>query len=109
MSTFTRSLSRESRGVRGATRVNAQVPPPAGIHRRGSHARRAAPGADPVPGLLGVAAGGSLNAELARLAAVTIEANQGEVDLRSMGDFDTPSYNADVQNEEGFPPGAEEF
>jgi NAD(P)H-dependent FMN reductase len=52
---------------------------------------------------------GSLNAELARLAAVTIEANQGEVDLRSMRDFDTPSYNADVQNEEGFPPGAEEF
>jgi chromate reductase, NAD(P)H dehydrogenase (quinone) len=26
-----------------------------------------------------------------------------------MRDFDTPSYNADVQNEEGFPPGAEEF
>src|SRR2546429_7727814 len=52
---------------------------------------------------------GSLNAELARLAAVTIEANEGEVDLRSMRDFDTPSYNADVQNEEGFPPGAEEF
>jgi NAD(P)H-dependent FMN reductase len=52
---------------------------------------------------------GSLNFELARLAAVTIEANQGEVDLASMRDFDTPSYNADVQNEEGFPPGAEEF
>ena len=52
---------------------------------------------------------GSLNFELACLAAVTIEANQGEVDLASMRDFDTPSYNADVQNEEGFPPGAEEF
>ena len=52
---------------------------------------------------------GSLNAELARLAAVTIEANQGEVDLRSMSDFDALSYNLDVQNEEGFPPGAEEF
>jgi chromate reductase len=52
---------------------------------------------------------GSLNSELARLAAVTIEANEGEVDLASMRDFDTPSYNADVQNEEGFPPGAEEF
>ncbi len=26
-----------------------------------------------------------------------------------MRDFDTPSYNLDVQNEEGFPPGAEEF
>src|SRR5712664_1506083 len=52
---------------------------------------------------------GSLNFELARLAAVTIEANQGEVDLASMRDFDTPSYNVDFQNEEGFPPGAEEF
>lgn len=52
---------------------------------------------------------GSLNSELARLAAVTIEANQGEVDLASMRDFDTPSYDADVQNEEGFPAGAEEF
>jgi NAD(P)H-dependent FMN reductase len=52
---------------------------------------------------------GSLNAELASLAAVTIEANEGEVDLASMHDFDTPSYNADVQHEEGFPPGAEEF
>jgi chromate reductase len=52
---------------------------------------------------------GSLNSELARLAAVTIEANEGEVDLASMRDFDTPSYDADVQNEEGFPPGAEEF
>ena len=52
---------------------------------------------------------GSLNSELARLAAVTIEANDGEVDLASMRDFDTPSYDADVQNEEGFPPGAEEF
>lgn len=52
---------------------------------------------------------GSLNSELARLAAVTIEANQGEVDLASMRDFDTPSYDADVQNEEGFPAGTEEF
>ena len=26
-----------------------------------------------------------------------------------MRDFDAPSYNQDVQREEGFPPGAEEF
>ena len=26
-----------------------------------------------------------------------------------MSDFDTPSYNADVQNEDGFPPGADRF
>jgi chromate reductase len=51
----------------------------------------------------------SLNSKLASLAAVTIEANEGEVDLASMRDFDTPSYNADVQDSEGFPNGAEEF
>jgi len=51
----------------------------------------------------------SFNSELARLAAVTIEANEGEVDLASMHDFDTPSYNADRQDSEGFPRGAEEF
>ena len=43
------------------------------------------------------------------MAAVTIEANDGEVDLASMRDFDTPSYSADVQDSEGFPQGAEEF
>ena len=51
----------------------------------------------------------SLNARLARLAADAIEANGGAVDFRSMSDFDTPSYNADVQNEDGFPPGADRF
>jgi chromate reductase, NAD(P)H dehydrogenase (quinone) len=51
----------------------------------------------------------SLNSRLARLAVVTIEANDGDVDLASMRDFDTPSYNADVQDSEGFPQGAEEF
>jgi chromate reductase, NAD(P)H dehydrogenase (quinone) len=52
---------------------------------------------------------GSLNACLARLAARTIEANGGEVDLAAMRDFDAPSYDADAQEQEGFPPGAEEF
>ena len=49
----------------------------------------------------------SLNTRLARLAAVTIEANGGDVDLASMQEFDSPSYDADVQRDEGFPPGAE--
>jgi chromate reductase, NAD(P)H dehydrogenase (quinone) len=49
----------------------------------------------------------SLNTKLARLAAATIEANGAEVDLASMGEFDSPSYDADVQGNEGFPAGAE--
>ena len=51
----------------------------------------------------------SLNSELIRLAATTIEANEGEVELAAMHDFDVRSYNADVKSEEGFPPAAEEF
>jgi NAD(P)H-dependent FMN reductase len=52
---------------------------------------------------------GSLNSCLARQAAATIQANGGEVDLASMRDFDAPSYDADAQEREGFPAGAEEF
>ena len=52
---------------------------------------------------------GSLNSKLAALAAVAIEANGGDVAVASMRDFDAPSYDQDVQNERGFPPGAEEF
>ena len=51
----------------------------------------------------------SLNARLAQLAAVTIEANGGDVDLATMRDFDSPSYDADVEASEGFPAGAEKF
>jgi NADPH-dependent FMN reductase len=51
----------------------------------------------------------SLNERLARLAAATIEANGGTVDLASMREFDTPSYDADVQASDGFPSGAESF
>ena len=51
----------------------------------------------------------SLNTRLARIAASTIEANGGEVHFRPMTDFDTPSYNNDVQDQEGFPPGADRF
>lgn len=49
----------------------------------------------------------SLNTKLARLAAATIEANGAEVDLASMREFDSPSYDADVQHSDGFPAGAE--
>ena len=51
----------------------------------------------------------SLNSRLARLAAATIEANGGIVDSTSMPDFDTPSYDADVQDSDGFPSGADRF
>jgi chromate reductase len=51
----------------------------------------------------------SLNSRLASLAATTIEANGGIVDSTSMPDFDTPSYNIDVQDSDGFPPGANRF
>jgi len=51
----------------------------------------------------------SLNTKLADLAATAVEANGGDVTVARMRDFDCPSYDLDVQNEEGFPPGAEEF
>ena len=41
----------------------------------------------------------SLNTDLARLAAKTIRAEGGEVDLASMDEFDCPSYNQDVQTD----------
>ena len=53
--------------------------------------------------------GGSLNGRLARLAATMIEAHGGIVDFGSMQDFDTPSYNRDVQDEDGFPSGADKL
>jgi NAD(P)H-dependent FMN reductase len=52
---------------------------------------------------------GSLNSQLAELAATCISAHGGQVDVAAMRDFDAPSYDQDVQHEEGFPPGAEEF
>jgi NAD(P)H-dependent FMN reductase len=51
---------------------------------------------------------GSLNTQLARLAAGVIEANGGSVDLGSMAEFDCPSYDADAQGR-GFPEGADEL
>ena len=52
---------------------------------------------------------GSLNTQLADLAATCIEAHGGEVDRASMRDFECPSYSLDVQRGEGFPSGAERF
>jgi chromate reductase len=49
----------------------------------------------------------SFNSRLARLAATAIKANGGIVDSTSMRDFDTPSYDADVEQADGFPPGAD--
>ena len=51
----------------------------------------------------------SLNTRLAQLASLVLEANGAEVDRASMRDFDVPSYDGDVQDGEGFPPGAVEF
>lgn len=51
----------------------------------------------------------SLNSQLAMLAGKCIDRNGGIVDTASMADFDTPSYDQDAQDEEGFPPGAKAF
>jgi NAD(P)H-dependent FMN reductase len=51
----------------------------------------------------------SLNTKLVRLAAERIEAHGGTVDFALMHDFDVPSYDQDVQDNEGFPAGAEAF
>jgi chromate reductase, NAD(P)H dehydrogenase (quinone) len=51
----------------------------------------------------------SHNSKLAALATVAIRANGGETDVASMAEFDVPSYDQDVEDAEGFPPGAEEF
>jgi NAD(P)H-dependent FMN reductase len=70
-----------------------------------------APGREPVRFLVFSASlrAESLNTRLARLAATTIEANGGEVDRASMADIATPSYDADIQDGEGFPDGAAEL
>jgi chromate reductase len=51
----------------------------------------------------------SFNTRLARLAAGVIEAHGGEADLASMADFDAPSYNQEIQDRDGFPPGPSEL
>ncbi len=51
----------------------------------------------------------SINDRLATLAEAAVEAAGGTVDRAYMVDFDTPSYDADVETEFGFPTGAEEL
>lgn len=48
---------------------------------------------------------GALNTTLAALAAATITANGGQVDLATMAEFDAPSFDQDVQRDHGLPPG----
>lgn len=52
---------------------------------------------------------GSLNTQLALLAKQAIEKNKGIVDYAEMKEFDSPSYNGDVEKERGLPAGAEEL
>ena len=51
----------------------------------------------------------SLNRTLGALAARFAEQSGAAVDHASMRDFDVPSYDGDVENEQGFPKGAEEL
>lgn len=49
---------------------------------------------------------GSWNRKLLGLAADIVAADGHEVDLAEFAEFDMPHYNADIQEAEGFPPGA---
>ena len=51
----------------------------------------------------------SLNTRLAKLAVQTIEKNGGITDLANMSDFDSPSYNQDVEQKGIIPDGIQEF
>jgi chromate reductase len=51
----------------------------------------------------------SLNRKLAELAGSILTSQGHAVDLADMADFDTPSYNGDVESKDGIPAGAEEL
>lgn len=51
----------------------------------------------------------SLNTKLIKLAARLIEKNGGQVDLANMSEFDSPSFNQDLEVNNWHPEGAEEF
>ena len=51
----------------------------------------------------------SLNRQLAALAAQCAQQNGATVDHASMRDFDVPSYDGDLEKEQGIPRGAEEL
>lgn len=50
---------------------------------------------------------GSLNTKLAILAVTAIEATGATAELAPMSDFDTPSYNGDIEAVDDLPPGAQ--
>lgn len=50
---------------------------------------------------------GSLNAKLARLAAEVIAKHGAIAELRSISEFDAPSFNQDIEKQSGIPSGAE--
>jgi NAD(P)H-dependent FMN reductase len=52
---------------------------------------------------------GALNVRLADLAAEVAEAQGAVVDRATMRDFDCPSYDHDVEREDGIPGGAQRF
>ena len=51
----------------------------------------------------------SLNTKLAKLAAAVIEKNGRSVDFAYMSEFDCPSFNQDLEGNNSYPKGAEEF
>ena len=51
----------------------------------------------------------SLNRQLAALAAQFAQQNGATIDHASMRDFDVPSYDGDLEKEQGIPKGAEEL
>jgi chromate reductase, NAD(P)H dehydrogenase (quinone) len=51
----------------------------------------------------------SLNQRLATLAETFAERHGAEVDRAEMSDFDCPSYDGDLETEDGVPPGAQRF
>jgi NAD(P)H-dependent FMN reductase len=51
----------------------------------------------------------SLNRKLAELAGRVAEDTGAEVDHASMRDFDVPSYDGDIEKDDGLPKGADEF
>jgi chromate reductase, NAD(P)H dehydrogenase (quinone) len=48
----------------------------------------------------------SLNSRLARLVVAAVERHGVTVDVGSMAEFDAPSYDGDVESDDGLPPGA---
>ena len=70
------------------------------------------PGPDPTLKVLIFGASlraGSVNRQLADLAAKVAQKHGATVDLASMRDFDVPSYDGDVEQANGIPTGAAEL